>query len=196
MKKAAHNILFFLAIILSSGVAQAASVSQKDVEALEQKSDLKRMEYKKLQAESVALNLELSKMNKQLVEAAKRVQKDEDKISKTEEELELLQNKLKVTEENFNNEYQNLATLLASIQNLALHPTDSLLFQPLTPVEIIQSAVLMRESIPFINQNAEKLKSDLENLRKQKEDLSKKLLELSTQTQNLKKKQEFLILLF
>ncbi|MBO4294377.1 MAG: hypothetical protein J5896_02905, partial [Alphaproteobacteria bacterium] len=132
MKKTVLHILFSLPILFSAGFAHA--VSEQEVQALEQKSDMKRMEYKKLQAESVALSLELAKMNKQLVEAAKRVQKDEDNISKTEEELKLLQNKMQRTEETFNKEYQNLADLLAAIQNLALHPKDSLLFQPLTPV--------------------------------------------------------------
>ena len=61
----------------------------------------------------------------------------------------------------FNKEYESLSELLTAIQNLALHPTDSLLFQPLTPVEIIQSAILMRETVPFLDKNAAKLKEDL-----------------------------------
>jgi len=191
MKKSTLHILLFLSIVLSAGFVQAAP-SKNEVEALEQKSDQKKMEYKKLQAESVALSLELAKMNKELVEAAKRVQKDEDSISKTEEELILLKGKLQVTQENFDKEYQNLSTLLASIQNLALHPSDSLLLQPLTPVEVIRSAILMRETIPEINKKAEELKKDLDNLNAQKEALNKKLLELSNQTQDLKKKQESL----
>jgi len=190
MKKTVLHILFALPLLLPAHAVHA--VSEQEVEALEQKSDMKRMEYKKLQAESVALSLELAKMNKQLVEAAKRVQKDEDDISKTQEELKLLQKKLRATEETFNQEYKNLADLLAAIQNLALHPTDSLLFQPLTPVEIIQSAVLMRETVPFVHQNASKLKADLENIKNQKESLNKKLIELSKQTQDLKNKQESL----
>ena len=136
MNKRCLNILIALPMFLSAPLVQAASISQTDVEALEQKSDQKKMEYKKLQAESVALSLELAKMNRELVEAAKRVQKDEDSITKTEEELKLLKDKVRVTQENFDKEYQNLSMLLASIQNLALHPKDSLLFQPLTPVEV------------------------------------------------------------
>lgn len=165
------------------------AVSQQEVEALEQKSDLKRMEYKKLQADSVALSLELAKMNRQLVEAAKSVQKDEDAISKTEKDLELLQKKLRVTQENFSKEYQNLSVLLAALENLALHPADSLLFQPLTPIEIRQSSVLMRDAVPYLDANANKLKQDLANLKKQKDDLNKKLILLSKQTQDLKTKQ-------
>jgi len=188
MKRTFLHILFALPMILSASFVQA--VSQQEVDALQQKSDLKRMEYKKLQADSVALSLELAKMNKQLVEAAKSVQKDEDAITKTEEELKLLQKKLRVTQENFNKEYESLSELLTAIQNLALHPKDSLLFQPLTPVEIIQSAVLMREAVPFLDKNAAKLKDDLANLKKQKDDLNKKLIKLSEQTKDLKTKQE------
>lgn len=189
MKKSALHIFLFLSMFLSAGFVQAAP-SKNDVQALEQKSDQKKMEYKKLQAESVALSLELAKMNKELIEAAKRVQKDEDSISKTEAELKLLQDKLRVTQEDFNKEYQNLSKLLASIQNLALHPKNSLLLQPLSPVEVIQSAILMRETVPGLDQKASKLKEDLENLTNQKEALNKKLLQLSNQTQDLKKKQE------
>jgi len=188
LKKTFLHILIALPIIFSAGFVQA--VSEQDVVALEQKSDQKRMAYKKLQADSVALSLELAKMNKQLVEAAKSVQKDEDTISKTEEELKLLQDKVRVTEENFNKEYESLSGLLAALQNLALHPKDSLLFQPLTPVEIIQSAVLMRETVPFLNNNAEKIKKDLADLKKQKDNLNKKLIVLSKQTQDLKTQQE------
>ncbi len=182
---------FALLIMLSKAFnVYALDVSKKQVEDLEKKSISKKMEYKKLQAESVQLSLELAKMSKQLVEVAKRVQKDEDLVSKTEQELELLQNKLRVMQENFAKEYQKLGTLLASLQSLALHPTDSLLLQPLTPVEIIQSAVLMRESIPFLHEKSSNLKKDLEDLAAQKKALNQKLLELSNQTQDLKKQQQ------
>lgn len=187
------RVYAFLGLMIAISTAfraYALDVSKSQVEDLEQKSISKKMEYKKLQAESVQLSLELAKMSRELVEVAKRVQKDEDMVSKTEEELKLLQNKLRVTEENFNQEYQKLGILLASLQSLALHPTDSLLLQPLTPVEIIQSAVLMRESIPFLHEKASALKKDLEDLTEQKKALNKKLLELSNQTEDLKKQQQ------
>ena len=193
MKQGVFYINIFLlsaAICFATPSFGAAPVSSQQIETLEQKSDLKKMEYKRLQAEAVALSIELAKMNKELVEAAKRVQKDEDKIMQTEKELALIQNKLKIAEEKFKKEHRNLELMLVSLQNLALHPTDSLLFQPLTPVEIIQSAILMRSSIGFLSQNSQSLKADLEDLNAQHKDLNQKLLELSSQTQNLKKKQE------
>ena len=187
MRGAVWYTLLVMSVILPSGLSHA--VSQTEVEALQQQSDQKKMEYKKLQAESVALSLELAKMNKQLVEAAKRIQKDEDGITKTESELKLLQEKVRVSEEEFNRKYQNLAQMLAAIQDLALHTTDSLILQPLTPVEIIQSAILMRDSVPYLHESSSKIRKDLEALHAQKEAAQKKLMELSDKTQNLKKEQ-------
>jgi len=187
MRGAVWYTLLVMSVILPAGLSHA--VSQTEVEALQQQSDQKKMEYKKLQAESVALSLELAKMNKQLVEAAKRIQKDEDGITKTESELKLLQEKVRVSEEEFNRKYQNLAQMLAAIQDLALHTTDSLILQPLTPVEIIQSAILMRDSVPYLHESSSKIRKDLEALHAQKEAAQKKLMELSDKTQNLKKEQ-------
>ncbi len=187
MRQTVCYISLVLLLAMSSGLVHA--VSQADVDALTEQSDKKKMEYKKLQAESVALSLELAKMNRELVEAAKRVQQDEDGISKTEQELKFLQDKYARTKESFNKEYQNLATVLASIQNLALHAKDPLIFQPLTPVEIIQSAILMRESVPYLKGNADKIKKDLTELNTQKEALQKKLVELSNKAEELKRKQ-------
>ncbi len=188
MIKTGRYILFALWVVIVSSPAVYA-VSEYEVNEAFAKSDEKRMEYKKLQAESVALSLELAKMNRELVEAAKRIQKDEDSITKTEGELKLLQDKLRVSEEKFNEEYQGLAKMLAAIENLALHPTDSLIFQPLTPVEMIQSAVLMRESVPYLKNNAEKIRKDLDELAKQKKAAEQKLIELSNKTEDLKQKQ-------
>ena len=67
-------------------------------------------------------------------------------------------------EQDFNKEHKNLTYILASMQNLALYPSETLVIQPLTPVEIIQSAILMRETIPYIYKHADKLKADLQEL--------------------------------
>ncbi len=185
-----YIMILSLLALPASLKAESAPVSLGEIKTLEEKSDQKKMEYKKLQAESVALSLELAKMNKELVEAAKRVQKDEDRIIQTEKEIELIEKKLKVTEQNFNREHQNLSLVLASLQNMAMHSSRALIFQPLTPIEVIQSAVLMRETIPLLGQNAEGLKKDLAELNSQHQALNQKLMTLSTQTQSLKKKQE------
>lgn len=54
------------------------------------------------------------------------------------------------------------------MQNLALKPTEALFVQPLTPVEIIRSAMLLREAVPYLQENAARIREDLEKSRLRK----------------------------
>ena len=191
MKKSGTYIVVMLMILLSSitGVC-SAKVSRDKLENVEHQAHIKEMEHKKKQAEAIALSLELAKLNKQMIQAAKKIQADESKTNKMESELELLEKKLRVLEENFAVEHKNLAYILLSMQNLALYPSETLIVQPLSPVEIIQSAILMRGSIPYIKENADKLKTDLEHLQLQKEKVQKAIKDLENQKQKLSSEQE------
>ncbi len=180
-----------LGLYLSTvGLVYAADISSEEVLAAEEKAKASKMEHKRLQAEAIKLSLELAKINQNMIDAAEKLQNDEEKTTKLEEELELLEKKLKVTEEAFNKEYRNLAGTLASLENLALHPTESLLIQPLSPTDTVKSAILLRESVPFLKTRADKIKQDLEEISLQKKQVEKKLEEISTQKSSLKKQQQ------
>lgn len=180
-------LLAWLPVILP---VYAASISQQQVEAVEHEALARQMEVKKLQAKSAQLSLELAKMNQKMIQAARQLQADEDKTTRNEAELKLLENKLKIAEEDFNRENAQLAQNLASLQSLALNPTESLLVQPLTPVEIIRSAILLRESVPFLHDKAEKIKTDMESITRQKKEVEVKLKKLAEQKQSLLKQQQ------
>lgn len=183
-------ILLLLSFLFSVQIGIcSAKVSRQQLEQIENQAQIKEMELKKKQAESVALSLELAKLNKDMIKAAKQIQTDEEKTTKMEQQLELLTKKLKINEENFNKEHKNLIQTLASIQTLALYPSETLVIQPLSPVEIIQSAILMREGIPYIKSNTDKLKKDIQKLEEQKKQISNSLKKLEQQKQALLSKQ-------
>lgn len=189
-KSVAYIGLALLLLNAAKTSVYAAEISAKQVEAAEQKAHARQMAHKKLQAQAVQLSLEMAKMNKKMIAAARQLQDDEEKTTRMEEELQLLENKLKITQEEFSREYANLAQILASLENMALHPTESLLVQPLSPVEVIRSAILLRESVPYLNDKAEKIKQDLENIAAQKKKVEQKLKELASQKASLLKQQK------
>lgn len=191
MIKCGAHILFALMVLLSS-ISQvcSAEVSRDKLESIEQKAHLTEIELKKKQAEAVALSLELAKLNKQMTKAAKQIQIDENKTTKMESELELLEKKLQVSEEQFSIEYKNLAQILLSMQNLALYPSETLIVHPLSPVEIIQSAILMRESVPYIKENANKIKKDIEDINAQKKRVKEALKKVESQRSLLMNQQK------
>ena len=198
MKKCGTYIVILLMILFSSNISVcSAQVSRKKLESVEAQVHVKEMELKKKQAESVALSLELAKLNKQMIQAAKKIQTDEEKTTKMEKELEELESKLEVLEQDFNKEHKNLTYILASMQNLALYPSETLIVQPLTPVEIIQSAILMRETVPYVYKHADKLRHDVEKLENQRkkvnsalENLEKQKNKMISQQKELKKMAE------
>ncbi len=190
MDKSVAYIGLFLAFLMASAPLYAVEISEERVVAAEQKARERQMAHKKLQAQAVQLSLEMAKMNKKMIEAAQKLQNDEEKTTRMEEELKLLENKLNATQEEFSREYANLAQILASLENMALHPTESLLVQPLSPVEIIRSAILLRESVPYLNDKAETIKKDLENIAAQKKQIEQKLNELSIQKKQLLEQQQ------
>ena len=190
MKKCGTYIFAFLMMFISSDISVcSAKVTRANLENIEEQAQVKEMELKKKQAEAIALSLELAKLNKQLITAANTIQADEKKTTQMEKELKELENKYALLQEDFSKEHQNLSAVLLSMQNLALYPSETLVIQPLTPVEIIQSAILMRESIPHLYEKSAKLKQDIKNLEQQKAKINKTLKGLEQQKQNLQTKQ-------
>lgn len=185
-----YIVLLFVGFCLQASDVYSAQVSRKQLENVEEQAHLREMEHKKKQAEAIALSLELAKLNKAMITAAGKLQNDEEKTTKMEEELELLEKKLKTEEEHFAKEHKNLAQTLAVLQNFALYPTETLVTQPLSPVEVIQSAILMRESVPFIKENADKIQKDLQSLNEKKEKVQSALKKLEQQKKSLLNQQQ------
>ena len=122
----------------------AAEVSKADLAKVEKAVESQNLEHKKLQAQATQISLELTQISKDMIKSAKQIQNSEEKISQMESELETLKTELQKAEESFAIEDENLIKTLSALQNLALKPTEALFVQPLTPVEIIRSAMLLR----------------------------------------------------
>lgn len=178
------GLLMTVITVMSSSVF-AVNVSQKDLERMEKQVRQQNMEHKKLQAQATQINLELGEVSREMVKAAKLIQNNEDKISKMEAELAKLQAELKTTTDGFILEDKNLIKTLSALQNLALKPTEALFVQPLTPVETIRSAILLREAVPYLEGNAKKIRAELLKIEAQKNKVEKQVAQITAQKQIL-----------
>ncbi|MFV0625979.1 MAG: murein hydrolase activator EnvC family protein [Alphaproteobacteria bacterium] len=161
LKKIAFLSMGISILMLNGAVAQ---VSNKDLEMVEKKIKEQSLEHQKLQAQSQKINKEINTINREMIKRAKLIQNQEDKVSRMEMELEKLSEDLKQAQEDFTVQDERLIQSISALQNLALKPTESLLVQPLTPVEVIRSAMLLRETIPTLDQNATRIKINLEQI--------------------------------
>lgn len=168
----------------------AAEVSKADLAKMEQEVQVQNLEHKKLQAQATQISLELTRISKDMITSAKQIQNSEEKISRMENELETLRADLKKAEESFVLEDDNLIKILSALQNLALKPTEALFVQPLTPVEIIRSAMLLREAVPYLQENAARIREDLEKIEAQKNLVEKQVTRIIRQKKILEKEHE------
>lgn len=177
-----------LAVLLAA--MDAAAVSQKDLELMEKQVAEQNMEHRKLQAQANKINMELTTVSQEMVKAARMIQNSEEKLSLMENQLTKLKESLKEAEDGFSKEDDNLIRTLAALQNLALKPTEALFVQPLTPVEIIRSAMILRETVPYLEENAEQIREELERIAKKKELVEKQVQQISSQKTVLEKEHQ------
>ena len=182
------SIVYLLAFILSlNNNGYAKDVSEKDVIKIEKEAQQKELESKRLQAQAIQLNLELSKIDKNIIALAKKIQSNEDLLSDSEKEQKKLSKELAVKEADFIKENSSLIQTVASLQNMSLNPSESIILQPLSPVDIIRSAILLREVIPYLNETSSKLKADLDYIYQQKQKLENTVETAKKQSSDLEK---------
>lgn len=179
--RTAFTQILSVAAVLLFATGDVKAVSSSDLKKIEQKVQQQSIEHKKLQAQETQISLELSKINREMIGAAKKVQNSEEKLSLMEKRLEQLKSDLTKAEEGFSKEDDNLIKTLAALQNLALKPTEALFVQPLTPVETIRSAMLLRETVPYLEENASRIREELKVISQKKSLVEKQINQISKQ---------------
>ena len=172
-------------ILFSAQSLMAADVSKSDLARMEKQMAEQDAESKRLAKQAAEITEEVKTLSANIVKYAKVIQNNEDKISSMEKELEQLQRDLKAAEASFTLEDEHLIKTLSALQNLALKPTESLFVQPLTPVEIIRSAMLLRETVPQLEENANRIKAQLDKIEKQKQQVEAQVKKIINQKEQM-----------
>lgn len=184
-----YSGLLAATLVLLQKPLYATDVSEAEVKAMEEQALAQRMEHKKLQAQALQISLELTKIKDEMIKAAQKLQNDEEKTTKMENELAVLEQQLNEAQTAFNRENKNLIKTLSSLQNLALHPNQALLVQPLSPLEMLRSALLLQKAVPYLSANAQKIKADLEDLNARQQKVKNQLEKVKIQKDSLAKQQ-------
>lgn len=176
--------------LVFQNTAEAANVSNAELKKMEQKVLQESMEHKKLQAQATQISLELSTVTKEMVKTAKKLQNNEDNLSAMERQLNILKTSLAEAESGFSKQDEELIKTLAALQNLALRPTESLFVQPMGPVDIIRSAIILRETIPSLEESTNELKEKLQDISRKKQKIEKQIAEISAQKKVIQKEHQ------
>ncbi len=184
------TLILLAAVGECASTASAAAVSASEVAKVEAEAKRVSKEHMEMEQKANKLKEELKNVNQKLIAAAKKIQNGEDEVRKKQEELDVLQKKLSESEEKFNSENDMLIETLAALQNLALRPSEAVLVQPLSPVEVMRSSILLRGSVHSLENRASSIRKSIEDISSQKEQIALRLQDLEKDNKKLAQQQE------
>ena len=184
------SLIALLAAEQYANAAPAANVSVSEVAKMEAEAKRVSKEQQAMEQKANKLKEELKNVNKKMIAAAKKIQNGEDEILKKQEELAALQKHLNESEEKFNSENDMLIETLAALQNLALRPSEAVLVQPLSPVEVMRSSILLRGSVHSLESRASSIRQSIEDISNQKAQIALRLQDLEKDNKKLAMQQE------
>ncbi len=185
MKKA-----LVLALSLMIGSAAVAAPTAKDLAKIEAQIKQAKQQQAENQRKSQALDKEVKNVQKEMVSLAKSVRKHEDQLSLLEQKKKELQNQQDELEQKLSLSSLQMAKIMQGMQTLALRPSEILLIQAKTPIQMLRSHRLMQYSFPIVGGIQQQTQEDLNALSQVKMDLQTKISAIKTTTAELSDKNE------
>lgn len=181
--------LIFLPEFAYTAPMGSQKVSVSDLAKIEAEAKKASQERLKIEKQASKVKDEIDILNQKMIEAARQIQQGEDEVQQRQNELEKLQEHLIKTEAKFNEEHSMLIETLSALQNLALRPSAAVLVQPLSPVEVMRSSILLRGSVHSLEGRAEVIRQGIEDINNQRAEIAARLDELSSKNETLNHQQ-------
>ncbi len=165
-------IFFFAAFPLLAAEPQGADAGRR-LKELESALEQGKAAQEQIERKAAALNAELDVTRSDLVRAARAVQENEEALSELETQLSDLTALETDKSAALELKRQQTGKVLTALQRLAFRPTEALIAQPAPPVDTLRSAILLKDVLPKIEEEAGSLKRDLASLSEIKAEIAR-----------------------
>ncbi len=176
-------------VLLATGGARAAEAPKAapDRRLKELESALKKgqEEQEEIRQRAAALGKELADIKSEMVGAARAVQEREETLSELESQLNDLDALEKEKMAALDLKRQQMNGVLTALQRLAFRPSEALIAQPTSPADTVRSALLLRDVLPKIQEQAQALKTELDSLSSLRADIGRQKHKISATTAKL-----------
>ncbi|MDJ0945721.1 MAG: peptidoglycan DD-metalloendopeptidase family protein [Kiloniellales bacterium] len=198
------------ALMLAGGALSAGPVAaqqENDEESarlrqIEQELEAERNRAKELGEKANSLEAEVGDLHKELVDKGRSAQTLEDQLSAVETTLARLQADEQLNLRDLEGRHDQMVRTLSALQRIALQPPELAFAVPGRPLDAVRSAMLLKVAVAEIDERAEVLRNQLDELRSlrseialRREELKKVARELEAETVSLaaltKRKEEF-----
>ena len=188
-------VLLLAATALTSGPAAAQQGDGAESERLrqiEQELEADRNRAKALGEKAPSLEAEVGDLQKELVSKGRSAQKLEDQLSAVETTLARLQADEQLNLRDLEGRHDQMVRTLSALQRIALQPPELAFAIPGRPLDAVRSAMLLKVAVAEIDERAEVLRNQLDELRSlrseialRREELQKVARELEAETESL-----------
>lgn len=146
-------------------LAQAADPTpDAQLQAVEKQLEETRDRAKALDAQAEALSREVKSLQDEIIKAARSAQDTEEDLSSLERDLADLTARAKTLKAELGGRDAQMMQVLMGLERLALRPPEALMAQPMSPDDIVRSAILLRAAVPELETRAEALRTELVRL--------------------------------
>lgn len=170
--------LFLLVIIVISFAADAYAQNppqprKKNIsrEYLDSRLSEEKKQQKDIGQELEQVKGDLEKTRKRLVKTAKSMQENEQKLQNIDVKTQKLEDEKASLEEKLKQDSIAISKLVTALERIRRVPPQALMVRPEAPLKTAQSAMMLSDIIPVLNEKSQTLKKDLER----KEDISNEL---------------------
>ena len=141
--------------------ARGAETVDKRLKEVERAIEAGRKTGKTLKRKAKNLGEELRRTRRQSVATARTIQEHEAEVSLLEADLARLKRVENEKTVALARSREQFSHVLMALQRIARNPPEALIVQPLTPAQMVRSAILLRSAVPEIEQRAGRLRRGL-----------------------------------
>ena len=187
-----------LLCLLLAGVEPLRAQDPQDEEAARRLEEIERaLEEEQIRAKALGekattLEAEVGQLQKELVDKGRRAQWLEEQLSEAEATIARLEADEKTKLAALSGRHEQMVRTLSALQRIALQPPELALAVPGTPLDAVRSAMLLKVAVAKIDERAQELRGQLDELRRLRSDIAKQREELQTVALSLGSEQDTL----
>lgn len=168
-----------VAMVLAAMPPTATRAQDREqLDRLEKQIDTERGRDAELTRKLDAIAAEISELRGKVIGAARAAQDSESLLTRLERKLAETQTSLREQEEALHRRRKQIGGTLLVLERLSRNPPRALLLSPNKPVEVVRQAMLLRTSLPLIQNRADELREGMIALTRTRDDIDRQLREL------------------
>lgn len=180
-----------LAASLAAGIAYAqtpvplAPPPDGKLKALEQALEREEKRKQALERQAEQLRGEAERLRDDSIKVAKSIQEREAVLTRVEASLRELQAEARRKQAALRGREGDVVMLLGALERLSRRPPEALIAQPTAPVDTVRGAMLLRAALPSVQQSADDLRQELEDMAALRREIEAERRRLANATQSM-----------